>query len=367
MADLREALEQQFEAAEEGTLETPIERDIEVNDDPIQAENRSQEDSQEASGQEDRDEKGRFKSKAEASRQDNSNQELNADGQASNVADEFSEIKEIQRPTTFKKEFVPIWEKMAKGEALTPEESRKFAEYTAVTRENEFKNGVSIYRKEAESAKGLVEAMQPFLPELQKAGIHPVAWIQSLGRAHYMLANGTPQQKDQMFQQLARDYGVQLPQGSGEQQQYDPNYALMQELNALKSEVGQVRSWREQEETTRLMGEITQVASNTEKYPHFEALRIPMAQLLEQGGAKDLDDAYEKAKWNVPEVRELEIQKLVSKTQNQASRQQQVAKAKAVAVSPRSVTPNGVVATSDKKDRRSMLESQLDNFTGNRF
>lgn len=367
MADLREALEAQFEAAEDGTLDTPIEREIEVNDDPIETENRSQESREETSRQEDRDEKGRFKGKSEARSQDNSNQELKSDGQDSNVADEFNEVKEIQRPTTFKKEFVPIWEKMAKGEVLTPEESRKFAEYTAVTRENEFKNGVSIYRKEAESAKGLVDAMQPFLPELQKAGIHPVSWIQSLGRAHYMLAQGSPEQKQQMFQQLARDYGVQLPQGSGEQQQYDPNYALMQELNALKSEVGQVRNWREQEETTRLMGEITQVASNTEKYPHFEALRIPMAQLLEQGGAKDLDDAYEKAKWNVPEVRELEIQKLVSKTQNQVSKQQQVAKAKAVAVSPRSVTPNGVVATSDKKDRRSMLESQLDNFTGNRF
>lgn len=368
MADLREALEAQFEAAEDGTLDTPIERDIEVNDDPIEAENRSEEASSEEGKPESRDEKGRFKGKSEARSQNNPNQESNDVGQPSDVRDEDIEVKTLQRPTTFKKEYLPIWDKMASGQVPTKEELIKFAEYTGNIRESEFKKGVSIYKQEADNARQLTEAMAPFIPELQQHGIHPVAWIQSLGRAHYMLAKGSPDQKQQIFQQLARDYGVQLPQGSGEPQQYDPNYSLMQELNALKSEVGQVRNWREQEESNRLMGEIAQVASNTEKYPHFEALRIPMAQLLEQGGAKDLDDAYEKAKWNVPEVRELEIQKLVSKTQNQMSKQQQVAKAKATAVSPRSVTPNGMVATGDKnKDRRSMLDEQLSASLGNRY
>jgi len=56
MADLRDALEQQFEAAEEGTLDAPIEREIQSNDDPIEAENRAQEGSEESSRQEARDE-----------------------------------------------------------------------------------------------------------------------------------------------------------------------------------------------------------------------------------------------------------------------------------------------------------------------
>ena len=36
MADLRSALEEAMSQAEEGTLETPVEREIEVDDDPIQ-------------------------------------------------------------------------------------------------------------------------------------------------------------------------------------------------------------------------------------------------------------------------------------------------------------------------------------------
>jgi len=35
--DRREMLEAALEQAEEGTLETPVEKEIEVNDDPIQA------------------------------------------------------------------------------------------------------------------------------------------------------------------------------------------------------------------------------------------------------------------------------------------------------------------------------------------
>ena len=50
--DRREMLEAALEQAEEGTLEAPIEKEIEVNDDPIEVEN-----------EEKRDEKGRFTSK----------------------------------------------------------------------------------------------------------------------------------------------------------------------------------------------------------------------------------------------------------------------------------------------------------------
>lgn len=369
MADLRDALEAQFEAAEDGTLETPIEREIESNDDPIQAENRqASEETASEENRESRDEKGRFKGK-EASSQDNPDPQPNDVGQTDVSNEELGEVRELQRPTTFKKEYLPIWEKMAKGQALTPQESIKFAEYAGNIRESEYKKGVSTYKAEADNARVLIDAIQPFVPELQKHGIHPATWIQNLGRAHYMLANGTQDQKEQMFQQLARDYGVQLPQGNYEQPQYaDPNnYALIQELNALKSEVGQVRSWREQEENQRLMGEISRVAQDTANYPYFDEVREQMAQLLERGLAPDLQTAYTKAVRLSDDVWQKEQDRLLGQVKQQANKAQQVAKAKATAVSPRSVTPNGVVATSDKKDRKSLIESSFDTFTGNRF
>lgn len=58
--DRREMLEAALDQAEEGTLEAPIEKEIEVNDDPIQAENKES-----TAKETDRDEKGRFKAKSE--------------------------------------------------------------------------------------------------------------------------------------------------------------------------------------------------------------------------------------------------------------------------------------------------------------
>jgi hypothetical protein len=133
--DRRELLEAALEQAEEGTLETPTEKEIEVNDDPIQAENTSEESSSEETS---RDEKGRFKAQEASSEQDTA-EEPDLVAEASDVPDE-----EIKRPTTWKKEYVEVWEKMQSGKPLDKAEFAKFAEY-ANQRESEYKKGVSAY------------------------------------------------------------------------------------------------------------------------------------------------------------------------------------------------------------------------------
>ena len=205
----------------------------------------------------------------------------------------------------------------------------------------------------------LREAIEPFIPELQKNGIHPAAWINNLGRAHLILAQGTPEQKVQMFHRLAQDYGVQL-NATGEVQQLDPyTQQLQYQLQQLNQEVSAVKGWREQQENARLMEEINRVSSNAEKFPHFEAVRETMAQLLEHGQAQDLETAYAKAVRLQDDVWQLEQERLLKQATQKVSQAQKVAKAKAAAVSPKSVTPSGVATTSDKKDRRSILAEQL--------
>jgi hypothetical protein len=357
--DRREILEAALEQAEEGTLETPVEKEIEVNDDPIQAEN------QEASVEEsnDRDEKGRFKTQ-EASSSDNSDQEPDLVGEASDVPDE-----EIKRPTTWKKEYVEVWNKMQEGKPLDKAEFAKFAEY-ANQRESEYKKGVSAYKAEADNARQLTEAIGQFTPELQKHGIHPVAWINNLGRAHYTLANGTYEQKLNAFNRLAQDYGIQLNQDAlqmPEQAYVDPyQQQLMQQLQATQQQVQQLSAIREQEENARLSNEISRVSSDKERFPHFDMVREDMAQLLERGLAPNLETAYAKAVRMNDEAYKLEQEKLLKSANTQASKAQQVAKAKATAVSPRSVTPSGQVSKSDAKDRRSLLMANLADAEGGR-
>jgi hypothetical protein len=360
--DRREMLEAALDQAEEGTLEAPVEKEIEVNDDPIQTENASEESSQEST---DRDEKGRFKSKSEESdTESNQGTESEPVAEASDVSDE-----EIKRPTTWKKEYVEVWNKMQEGKPLDKAEFVKFAEY-ANQREAEYKKGVSAYKAEADNARQLTEAIGQFTPELQKHGIHPVAWINNLGRAHYTLANGSYEQKLQAFNRLAQDYGIQLNSDNlqmPEQAYVDPyQQQLMQQLQATQQQVQQLSAIREQEENARLTNEINRVSSNKERFPHFEMVREDMAQLLERGLAQDLESAYAKAVRMNDEAYKLEQDKLLKSANTQASKAQQVAKAKATAVSPRSVTPSGQVSKSDAKDRRSLLMANLADAEGGR-
>ena len=360
--DRREMLEAALEQAEEGTLEAPVEKEIEVNDDPIQAENASEESSQEST---DRDEKGRFKAKDEQSDSEtDQSAESEPVAEASDVPDQ-----EITRPTTWKKEYVEVWDKMKDGKPLDKQDFVKFAEY-ANQREAEYKKGVSVYKAEADNARQLTDAIGQFTPELQKHGIHPVAWINNLGRAHYALANGNAEQKVQMLHRLAQDYGIQLNQDAiqmPEQAYVDPyQQQLMQQLQATQQQVQQLSAIREQEENARLTQEISRVSSNKERFPHFEMVREDMAQLLERGLAQDLESAYAKAVRMNDEAYRLEQEKLLKSASTQASKAQQVAKAKATAVSPKSATPSGQVSKSDAKDRRSLLMANLADAEGGR-
>jgi len=361
--DRREMLEAALNQAEEGTLEAPEEKEIEVNDDPIQAENASQESSQESN---DSDEEGGFKgSSKETSSEDDTAEEPELVAEAGG-ADEEAEIK---RPTTWKKEYVDVWNKMQDGKPLDKAEFIKFAEY-ANQREAEYKKGVSTYKAEADNAREITNAIGPFIPELQRHGISPSAWINNLGRAHYTLANGTYEQKLTAFNRLAQDYGIQLNSDSlqmPEQAYVDPyQQQLMQQLQATQQQVQQLSAIREQEENARLTQEISRVSSNKERFPHFDMVREDMAQLLERGLAQDLETAYAKAVRMNDEAYKLEQDKLLRSASTQASKAQQVAKAKATAVSPKSVTPSGQVSKTDAKDRRSLLLASLADVEGGR-
>jgi hypothetical protein len=271
---------------------------------------------------------------------------------------ESHEEPQITRPSTWKKEYVSIWDKMEKGEQISKEDFTKFAEY-ANQRESEYKKGVSTYKAEADRAKSYENAIAPYAQDLQRRNIQPTQYIENLVRAEQILSNAPYDQKVQVFQKLAADYGIQL--NGGQVTQLDPyTQQLMNQLNMVNQEVSSIKGRFAQEENQRLMGEIERVRSNVEKFPHFDVVREEMAQLLELGKAQDLETAYKKAVRMNDDVWELEQERLLNTAKQQASKAQQVAKAKAAAVSPKSVTPSGkVTEPGDKKDRRSLIAEQM--------
>ena len=339
--DRREQLMAALDAAEEGTLEAPIEKEIEVVKDDI-----SEQSSQEEVSAQDHEETAEDAEPVEFEAKDEAQEE---------------EVKPVTRPSTWKKEYVQIWDKMEKGEQISKEDFTKFAEY-ANQRESEYKKGVSTYKAEADRARGYEEAIAPFIPELQAQNISPAAWINNLGRAHMILTKAPYDQKVQMFQRLAQDYGIQFNGESVAQPQQVDAYTqqLMNQLNQVNQEVSSIKSRFQQEENQRLTNEIERVRSDAEKFPHFDVVREEMAQLLELGKAQDLETAYKKAVRMNDDVWALEQDRLLKEARQTTIKAQQVAKAKAAAVSPKSTTPSGKVSNpEDKKDRRSLIAEGL--------
>jgi hypothetical protein len=335
--DRREQLEAALDAAEEGTLEAPIEKDIEMAD---------------------KDDISEESAKEEISAQDNKETAEDVEPIEFEGKDEEKEER-VTRPSTWKKEYVTIWDKMESGEQISKEDFTKFAEY-ANQRESEYKKGVSTYKAEADRARGYEEAIAPFVPDLQRRNIEPTNYIQSLAKADQILTHGSPEQKVQIFQRLAQEYGVQL-NGDGQITQFDPyTQQLMNQLNQVNQEVSSIKGRFAQEENQRLMGEIEKVRSDVEKFPHFDVVREEMAQLLELGKAQDLETAYKKAVRMNDDVWALEQDRLLKEARHTTIKAQQVAKAKAAAVSPKSTTPSGKVSNpEDKKDRRSLIAEGL--------
>lgn len=258
------------------------------------------------------------------------------------------------RPSSWKSEYEEHWSK------LDP----TIQDYI-VKREADYAKGVSTYKQNWDQAAPIYEAIQPFMPELQKHNIDPKTWITSLGNAHQVLALGSPQEKAQMFAKLATDYGVNLQALTG--QQVDPQFSMLaQELNQLKNQWTQFHSTQQQQEQQLIQSEIQRFS---EGKPYFDAVRETMAGLLQSGVADTLQTAYDKAirlHDDIWQKQQEEAQQAKAQADAEA-RQKQVAEAKAKAVSPRSSSPTGMMSSGNgKKGLRDILSEQLDAATSGR-
>lgn len=250
-----------------------------------------------------------------------------------------------ERPRTWKKDFLPLWDKVAKGEQLTADEGRKLAAYQT-QRESEYQAGINQHKGVAQQAQHLTEALTPYIPVMQERGLNAPAFIKTLGDTYTFLVKGSPQQKLNALAQLANDVGIPLHAIAQTQggQQVDPVVPqLLQQLQDLKSEVYGVKSWRDQQEIEAAQGIISKFM-DTNLYPHFEQVRGTMGNLLLQGHAKTPEEAYAKAVRLNDEVweAEQERQAQLRAPTPQANRSTTAAKAKADAVSPRSSAPSGM-------------------------
>ena len=243
-------------------------------------------------------------------------------------------VQEVQakpRPSSWKKDYEEHWGK------LDP----TLQDYIQ-QREADYAKGVSTYKNQWDSAQPLIRAIEPFAPILQQHNIDPAQWISNLGRAHSVLALGSPEQKQQMFAQLANDYGVSLNEVGGGYA--DPQFSLIaQELNQIKNQWNQFQTQQERTEQASLQNEIQ--SFSTDK-PYFDEVRETMAGLLQAGMANDLQSAYDKAiRLNDNIAQKVQAEQA---HKSESDRQAKLASAKAKALSPKSSSPTASTSTGGK-------------------
>jgi hypothetical protein len=202
---------------------------------------------------------------------------------------------------------------------------------------------VSTYKNQWDMAAPIVEAIKPFEGSLRENNLSPAQWISNLGNAHAKLVYGSPEQKLEMFAQLANEYGVNLGALTG-QTGYDPQFSqLAQELNQIKNQWSSFQSSQEQQEQAQLQNEIESFSNDK---PYFDEVRETMAGLLQSGMADDLQSAYDKAIRLNDDVFQRVSAEQAQKSE--AAQREKVAAAKAKVLSPKSTTPTASATNGGK-------------------
>ena len=265
---------------------------------------------------------------------------------------------ERKAPSSWKPAAQEAFLKADRGEALTPEEI-KLLTAEAERRESDFHKGVSEFKTHSERARAYDQAIAPFQQHLQTLGVDAPTAIQALMRADMTLRTSDPATKTRYFQQLAKEYGIDLGQMQNMPAPDPQTEYLTRQLNELRQQQQLWQNQIQQQEQTRAQQELQSFA--TADKPHFDAVRGQMATLLETGEAKNLQEAYEMAVWMRPDTRQSLLDQQRAEAQKKAQDLALAQRARTAAVSVKGSSPaSSGVQPGNKGSLREVIAAQLD-------
>ena len=268
------------------------------------------------------------------------------------------EKPKIPMPSSWKKELAPHWD------TLAPE-----VQANVVEREKQYQTGVSTYKSEADRAKSVMQSLGQFEPMLQKKGIQTDKWIQEMGVAHYLISEGSPQERVQAVARIIKNNGVdvnalgQLLAGQQPTYQQQPVQQSQPPMD-IEAKVNEALQKREIEAAYSAFEKDVTAG----KHPHFadEAVKGTMAGLLQSGLAQDYPSAYDAA-LALPQHRHLVAPPVVQPVADPVvQKQAQAQRARSQAVSVKSSTPSAMTQTTGPKSLRDQLAESFDKASASR-
>lgn len=242
----------------------------------------------------------------------------------------------------------------AKFAALDPE-----IQAEVMRREVEVHKGFTKFDEHRNIGKTFSEVVAPYLPMIRAEGGEPLAAVQELLQTAHNLRTASPENKEQMFVNLARQFNVNM-QGvfnrlAGGQQSQDPQVQqLQQQLQSQQQQFAELQRQIQQGTQSTIQAEQAQYQSQIESFAsdpkniYFENVKPAMATLIRDGMAKDLQEAYDMACWARPDIRPLLLQQTEQQKQAAAQAKAQKARAAGVSISGSPTGSAGVVAPADR-------------------
>ncbi len=197
-------------------------------------------------------------------------------------------------------------------------------------REEDIFRGIEQYREAATFGNEIRQVMAPYMQTLQQYNIQPAAQVADMMQAHYTMAFGNPEQKLELFRQVAQDYGVDLTQLILSTPYQDPQVTdLQKQLRTLQSQLTTTQT-QQREAMQKQVTQHVQAFATDPKNIYFEELANDIAHLIATGACNGVEDAYEKAMWSNPSVRakELARQQQEQQTKGRAEAERKAAEAK---------------------------------------
>lgn len=274
--------------------------------------------------------------------------------------------KTYKYPSSFKPDYKPVFEELAgneKYQGILDEIER---------REGEYHKGIEPYKESASFANNIRNVLKPYEQTIKGLNMPPEQAIEALLRAEHQMRNGTAEQKRAYFMQLAQQYGVQLNGEQAEAVPVDPYVqALWHDTQSTKQLVHQFMAAQQKQEHEAAL---TQIDSFKKTHDLMDdqldgqpdrTVRLEMADLIDKGLAKGLEDAYERVIWANPSTRAKVLAKQQAETEakRKEAAQKSVETARTAAVQIKgapSSAGNSANRPPSGKNRRELISKLVD-------
>lgn len=210
-----------------------------------------------------------------------------------------------------------------------------------IRREEAAVNGVRNLKEQYTPVNQFYKTLEPFVLEAKKGGAIPEQYIANVMNTERVLRTADVPTKFNALLQIADQYGIPLRdvinKSVGQEVLKTPQQPSAQLPPQVMQELQSLQQWRQHMEGMQVTQTMEQFAADP-SHEFFEDVRQTMADLLEYGQASNLKDAYDKAVWMMPEVREVMVSRMQGKRVADGVAGRQLAAASASVRSPGKVT-----------------------------